>query len=121
MTSNREYVQLIDHLTQATQNGSIHWSRYDPPRNIVSTENSIDFVYTALYKGKSLRLYEETYKYYTDEFEYHWQKRVVIEFVDEFSNAVWQFPDIRNSWHLLDAIRFRDAGVSDFIKNVLQP
>lgn len=121
MASNREYIQLVDHLTEATQKGVIFWSRYDTPKNIVSTENSIEFVYTTVYKSKSIRLYEETYKYYTDEFEYHWQKRIVIEFVDEFSNAVWQFPEIRNSWNLLEAIRYKDAGVADFMRDIFGP
>jgi hypothetical protein len=121
MASNREYVQLVDHLMEVTQNGVVSWSRYDPPINIVSTENDIDFIYTTEYKGKNIRLYEETYKYYTDEFEYHWQKRIVIEFVDEFSNSVWQFPEIRNSWNLLEAIRYKDAGVAGFMKDIFGP
>ncbi|WP_201525951.1 hypothetical protein [Psychrobacter frigidicola] len=119
MVSNREYIQLVDRLTEMTQNGVMRWNRYEPPTNMVDTENNINFVYTTIYNRKNIRIYEEDYKYYTDESEYYWSKRVVIEFIDESLNSVWQFPKITNSWNLLDAVRYEDAGVADFMKSIL--
>lgn len=118
MVSLREYVELIDKLTELTQRNEIEWHRQQPPYGLVTTENRISTVYTTSYSNRFLRLYEEMYKYYTDEDVYHWLTRLVFEFIDGFGNSIWQFPETKNGWDLLNAVKYKDAKVEDFIKDV---
>lgn len=119
MASNKEYIQLIDKLTELTQSGEIVWKRKLRPEKLESTENKIDVVYEAEFKGRNLRLYEEKYKHYTDEFEFYWAEGLVLEFIDAAGGHIWPFPTFRNISDLLNAVKFRDAGVDLFIKDVL--
>ncbi len=117
MTEIREIVKLVDHLTELTQNNAISWERQEPG-NLVSTENKIDFIYVVEYQDRLIRLYEETYKYYTDEFQFHWSSQLIVEFTDEYGNTLWQFPKTSNGWDLLNAVKYKDAKVDDFLKGI---
>ncbi len=118
MANLRDYVKLIDHFAELTQKGEVKWVRENPPSKILTTENRIEQVYVTFYNGKNIRFYEEMYKYYTDEDEYHWQTQLVLEFIDENSNSIWQFPQTSNGWNLLNAVKYRDANVDEFIKDI---
>jgi hypothetical protein len=118
MATLRDYVILIDHLVELTQTGQISWAREIPPRQILTTHNRIQQVYVTFYNGRNIRLYEEMYKYFTDEDEYYWQAQLVLEFVDENSNSIWQFPQTSNGWDLLNAVKYRDANVDAFINDI---
>jgi hypothetical protein len=119
MTSKKEYIQLIDKLTELTQSGELEWDRKLCPDKLESTENKIDIVYTTELEGRNLRLYEEKYKHYTDEFDFYWADGLVLEFIDDSGGHIWQFPDLRNIMDLLKAVKFKEAGVDSFIKDVL--
>ena len=118
MTQIKEIVQLVDRLTELTQTGGIAWERQDPPNTLVSTESKIDFVYLTRYQDRIIRLYEEAYKYYSDEDKYHWSNQMIIEFTDEYGVSLWQFPKTSNAWDLLNAVKYKDAKVDDFLKEV---
>lgn len=118
MATLRDYVQLIDHLAELTQTRQINWVREVPPRQILTTHNRIQHVYVTFYNGRNIRLYEEMYKYFTDEDEYYWQTQLVLEFIDENGNSIWQFPQTSNGWDLLNAVKYRDANVDAFINDV---
>lgn len=118
MANLRDYVKLIDHLVELTQTGQINWVRDIPPRQILTTHNRIQQVYVTFYNGKNIRLYEEMYKYFTDEDEYYWQTQLVLEFIDENANSIWQFPQTSNGWDLLNAVKYRDANVDAFINDI---
>lgn len=119
MATSREYIQLIDRLTELTQSKEIEWDRKHCPDKLEGTENKIDMVYEIEYKGKNLRLYEEKYKHFTDEFDFYWADRVVLEFIDEVGGHIWKFPDLRSISDLLTAIKYKEAGVDSFIQDVL--
>lgn len=119
MASSKEYIQLIDKLTELTQSGELVWERKSCPDKLESTENKIDFVYEAELKGKNLRLYEEKYKNYTDEFDFHWVDGLVLEFIDDSGGHIWRFPNFRNIMDLLKAVKYKEADVDSFIKDVL--
>jgi len=119
MADIKEVVTIIDNLTELTQNHKISWKRVDP-ENLLSTENKIDFVYIVKYLGRLIRIYEEEYKFYTDEEIYHWSSRVVTEFVDEYGNMLWRFPKTRNAWDLLNSIRYEDVNVDGFLSEMLK-
>ena len=120
MNTNRDYIQFIDHLIAMTQNNTILWKRVDPPENLTSTEIGVDFVYTTTYKGKYLRVYEVSYKDSIDGIEFYWAKRSIVEFTTSSFEPLWKFPALTNSYNLLDTIKYKDAGVDDFIKSVLR-
>lgn len=119
MATTKEYIQLIDRLTELTQSTELEWERRAYPGKLVSTESQIDAVYEVEYKNRNLRLYEKSYKNYTDEYEYQWTEGVVLEFVDGDGDHVWQFPNLRSIWDLLKAVKYKEAGVDSFINDVL--
>lgn len=118
MASLRDYIKLIDHLTELTQTNQIKWNRDSPPKSILTTHNRISQVYTTFYNQKHIRIYEEMYKYFTDEDDYFWQTHLILEFTDEYDNSIWQFPQTPNSWDLLNAIKYKDANIDDFLKGI---
>lgn len=118
MNQIREIVELVDHLTELTQTGGITWERQDAPNTLVSTENKVDFIYLTNYQDRTIRAYEKTYKYFTDEIQYHWSNQMIIEFVDEYGGSLWQFPKTSNAWDLLNAIKYKDANVDGFLKGI---
>lgn len=119
MATNRDYIKLIDRLTELTQSKEIEWNRKMCPEKLEGTENKIDVVYEVSYKDKNLRLYEEKYKHFTDEFDFYWADRVILEFIDDTGGHVWEFPSLRSTWDLLKAVKYKEAGVDSFIKDVL--
>ncbi len=119
MASSKEYIQLIDKLTELTQSEELVWDRKFCPEKLESTENQIDVVYEVEFKDKNLRLYEEKYKHYTDESDFYWSERLILEFIDGFGGHVWQFPNLRNTGDLFNAVKFKEAGVDSFINDVL--
>ena len=119
MANLRDYVALIDHLIELTQTEQINWRRESPPNQILTTHNRVAQVYVTSYNDRIIRLYEEMYKYFTDEDVYYWQTRLVMDFIDEDDNSLWQFPQTPNGWDLLNAIKYRDANVDAFINDIL--
>lgn len=119
MASNKEYIQLIDKLTELTQSEELVWDRKSCPEKLESTETKIDVVYETSFKGRNLRLYEEKYKDYSDEYNYFWCDGVVLEFVDNEGSHIWEFPSLRNISNLLKAVKYKEAAVDSFIRDVL--
>lgn len=119
MASLREYVELVDHLIELTQMKNLKWTREQAPSVLITNHNRIKQVYVTFYNNRNLRIYEEMYKYYTDEDEYYWQTRVSLEFTDGI-NTLWQFPQTSNSWDLLNVIQYSDVDVDGFMRDVLR-
>ena len=119
MATLKDYVKLIDHLTEFTQIEQIHWKRTNPPNNIITINNRINQVYTTTYNHRHIRVYEEDYKYFTDEDVYYWQNQLIIELIDSCQNSIWQLPPTNNGWDLLNAIKYRDGNIDGFINDVL--
>ncbi|RWX57206.1 hypothetical protein [Photobacterium chitinilyticum] len=119
MATLKEFVELVDHLIELTQEKTITWLREEAPSSLMINGSKVKHVYTTEYNNKNLRIYEELYKYYTDEDEYHWQNRTIIDFVDG-EDSIFEFPQTSNSWDLLKAIQYRDVDIDGFMNDILK-
>jgi len=120
MDSETKLVKLIAYLIELTQKGKLNWRRYEPPDPIVTShDNKIDFVYVTNFENKKLRIYEERYKYWYDEGRYTWDNQVVIDFADDEGRSIWRFPKLPGAWDLLEAVRYQEAEVDDFISELI--
>ncbi|NKX03371.1 hypothetical protein HGD89_00135 [Alteromonadaceae bacterium A_SAG6] len=118
MATQKEFVKLVDTLIEFTQEKKITWLRSDTPNSLLLNGNQINHVYTTKYKNKNLRVYEELYKYYTDEDVFHMRARTVISFIDG-DNSIFDFPQTSNTWDLLKAIQYRDVDIDGFMNDIL--
>ena len=105
-------------LIELTQEKEITWLRSDTPHVLLINGTQIKQVYTTMYKNKDLRVFEELYKYFTDEDVFHMQARTIISFVDG-DNSIFDFPETTNSWDLLKAIQYRDVDIDGFMNDML--
>jgi len=121
MASSREYIELIDKFIELTQHNKISWEREIPApnSNLLATGNKINLVYSTEYKTHYIRAYKEAYKHFTDENDFCWGYRLVLEFVDQSGNSLWRFPEINNIAELLNAIKYKDANVDNLLKEIL--
>jgi len=125
MATKKDYIQLINKLTELTQSDTIKWDRRPCPETLIDTNHKIGVVYKTEYKNQYLRLYEEKYKHYQTipislyESEYYWDDNVILEFIDEKGEHIWQFPYMRSIWDLLKAVKYNEAKVDNFIESVL--
>lgn len=119
MAETREIIEFVDLLTELTQKKKIVWERHIP-KNLVTPDTNIDLVYVTEFNGRDIRLYEEGFKNYIDEYEYHWSARVVLEFIDESGNSIWDFPRTNNAWDLLNAVKYMDADVDGYLEDVFK-
>ena len=118
MATHKEFVMLVDTLIELTQEKEITWLRSDTPHVLLINGTQIKQVYTTMYKNKDLRVFEELYKYFTDEDVFHMQARTIISFVDG-DNSIFDFPETTNSWDLLKAIQYRDVDIDGFMNDML--
>lgn len=79
----------------------------------------VDLAYHAIHDGRQLRLFELKYKDYTDEYEYTWSAKPVLEITDGEGNALWAFPHNAANWDLLEAVQYQTARVDEFIDSLL--
>ncbi|MFT7220995.1 MAG: hypothetical protein ACI8Z1_002616 [Candidatus Azotimanducaceae bacterium] len=120
MATKREYIELIGRLTELTQSEKLEWERNPAPESLDSPETKVDSVYEVEYKDRYLRLYEQRYKHFTDEFDFYWSDRAVLEIVDGGGGLLWKFPELRSTQQLLEAAQYREAGVDDFLRDVFE-
>jgi len=118
MATHKEFVMLVDTLIELTQEKTLTWDRLNTPRSLIVNGNQINHVYTTIYKNKELRVYEELYKYFTDEDTFHMQARTIIGFIDG-EMSIFDFPETSNSWDLLKAVQYRDVDIDGFMDDVL--
>lgn len=105
-------------LTILTERGSLKWIDNLWPLEIREAVVG-DAVYGATFKNKFLMVYEYSYRAYSDEDNFEWAKDVAIEFVDHQGNLQWQWPKVPYRIRLLDAIRCKVSGATDFLESLL--
>lgn len=121
MNEIREIVQLVDNLTELTQNNQVSWEKKEPG-DLLNRDNIIDFIYILVYKEKIIRLYKEEYWYYFyDEDVEKCRKgtRLILEFIDDYGATLWSFPQTANSWDLFNAVQYKDAKVDEFLQGIM--
>ncbi|MUI54411.1 hypothetical protein [Aliivibrio fischeri] len=119
MATQKEFVELVDQLIELTQEKTINWLREGAPSSLLINGSKVKYVYITEYNNKTLRIYEELYKYFTDEDEYHWQTRTIIDFVDG-EDSIFEFPQTSNSWDLLKVIQYCDVDIDGFMNDMLK-
>lgn len=119
MKSIRDWVFLVDKLTELTQNNQITWERTEAPRNLKSSISRVDFVYYANYNNQRLRLYEEYFKYFTDEDEYFWDSKVYLNIVDDYGHPYFDIPNTRNLNNLLSSVKYQSSNINDLFNGLL--
>ncbi len=119
MSEKDNFVRIVAHLNQLTQENTLKWSSVFNPDNLdLGRDKSVGAVFETTYKNKKLRIYEEQYKYWTDEDSFSWSTRIVLAFVDSSDNNAWEFPNIAGLYDLLESVRYQSADVDKFINDI---
>lgn len=128
-TEKRESIEAVVKLIQLTQHGELKWEIDPPPQHFSKRPNTrVEVVFLAKYAEKRLRLYEKRFQEEFVDFEEYelrpvplgeWRKVVVLEFIDEAGNSLWEFPAIEALNDLFSAVRYKVAGVKDFLTELL--
>ncbi len=119
VSSTREE-RFVSKLVQDTKKGELEWIG-KPNSTIISPSNDrvISKVYTAKISEKKLRIYEFQTKYYRDEEDWEWVKRVRLELVDNEEATLFEFGYDYSLYKLFNAVRKLNSGVNDLMKGFL--
>ncbi|HHI4957606.1 hypothetical protein [Vibrio parahaemolyticus] len=112
MKTVRDWVLLVDKLTELTQYNEITWVRESAPDYLQSTISRVDFVYFVYFNNQQFRLYEEMYKYFTDEDEFYWETQVRLDLVDNLGNVMFDVPKTRNMYNLIQAVKYQTSDIN---------
>ena len=112
MRTVRDWVLLVDKLTELTQYNQIKWERETAPSYLQSSISRVDFVYFTYFNNQRFRLYEETYKHFTDEIEYYWENQSRLDLVDDFGNSMFDIPRTRNIFNLVQAVKYQSSNIN---------
>lgn len=140
MSDNQDKnLEAIAKLLFLTQQGIINWISNDP-NNIKTTNNDeiISLAFSTSYKKKPLRIYKRKYKTLKEvrsleralkgisihdilnpPKETVVVSEIVLEITDDKGNSIWQFPDEKILWDLLEAIKYKVSGAHDLINSLL--
>lgn len=115
--------KVILNLLKQTQEGKIEWAITSPEPQFrylyLSTNDSVETVYTAQINGQRLALYEERYRHYTDEDVFYWSARICLDVVNEEGTRLWSFPASVYLIDLLKAAAYRAADVAQILKDLM--
>ena len=117
MDDKPDWDDVVAKLARKTKQGLVDWERAKL-RTPAGEKQGI--IYVAEVLGKRVAVYEYESRYWTDEDEFHWQSDVSIEFIDNEDRTEWRFPQTQGRWDLIDAIRYREAGAADFLRNFFE-
>ncbi|MFM2479828.1 hypothetical protein [Celerinatantimonas sp. YJH-8] len=112
MKTVRDWILLVDKLTELTQYNKINWERDDAPNYLQSSISRVDFVYFTTFNNQRFRLFEETYKYFTDEHQYFWETQSQLDLVDSYGNSIFDIPKTKNMYNLMQAVKYQSSNIS---------
>ncbi|MFJ4444747.1 hypothetical protein ACIPZ8_22000 [Pseudomonas sp. NPDC089422] len=73
MNTDDKMLRLVEQVLKATYKGEVGWRAEQPPVSLTkATENFVPIYLEARYKGKTLVVYEQREKYWTDEDIFNW-------------------------------------------------
>jgi len=126
------WIEAISKLIKLTQEGKLQWSvAVDNEMSFQKTsDEKIDTVFRAYYKGRILRIYKRSYlaklglsfggfSGIKNEPKPRLYTQVVLEIIDEEGKTLWSFPKAKILKDLLTTVEFRVAGVKDFLNDLL--
>jgi hypothetical protein len=120
MAEQDKFVALVARLNELTQEGKLKWSAvYNPEELGLGTDKKVKLVFQTFYKNKTLRIYHEDFKTWYEEDRYVWASRIVLTFVDIGAQSIWEFPNVAGLGDLYESVRYQQAGVDEFINDVL--
>jgi hypothetical protein len=113
-----DYEAIVEKLARDTNAGVIRWTDFGARE--IERSDVVGLIYGARVKGKKIAAYEYKFTAY-DESEGSEQRReVAIEFIVGEGNIVeFRFPQTRERWDLLAAIRAQTSGVEEFAAEFL--
>jgi len=113
-------IKIISKLNRETKEGTIKWDvNRTKPSSLSGSEQGLDNVYTAIVLGKKIRLYKYQYRSYYDEGLYDWVDSYRLEFIDDWGNSLWTFPDDRAIYDLYETVRYKTSNIEDFFNDYL--
>ena len=134
-----KWSDVVSRMITRTQHGEIRWQSVTPYGTVTAEKNRTSAVFRASYKGKTLRLYErnvpETELDLGEEgnpltalnaglfgrrYKTVWTPEVVLEFIDDKGETLWNFPQVSALDDLLSAVQYQAAGVNEFIGSLFE-
>lgn len=113
---------LLVKLNRLTSLGKINWTVEPPPRAIVrGIDDRIPVFLRALYKGRSLGLFQQRYQTYDGERDrFFWSERVVLAILDSDDNVLWEVANNSSALNdLFDTVRRKVADVDSIIDDLI--
>src|SRR5687768_8733593 len=124
VTEERDkWVDAIAKMIELTQNKRLVWTVGSPSQGV--SGQAITPPYYTTYRGRHLRLQRikvpdpasrDMLGRRDRERE---RAQTVMEFVDDYDNSLWRFPDVTPLRDLLATVQYQVANVSDFLDDIL--
>jgi hypothetical protein len=117
MSDNKKWERVVAKLVEDTKAGATIWRREDNLSR--RRQDVVGAAYVTSVAGKTVGIFESTYRHYTDEDEYETRNMVTVEFLGKDHVAEWTFPETNIHWKLLESVRYQAAGADDFAAALL--
>ncbi|MDP2897080.1 MAG: hypothetical protein Q8Q12_11070 [bacterium] len=115
MKAKSRFTEAVATLIQETQDGILKWEpRLSSDELRPKLEGRIETLFVARKDPWLIRLYS----YKTEDFTGS-QHEVALEVSEQGKASWWRFPDEVAIWDLLDAVRFKEARVDEFIDKLV--
>lgn len=114
--------RLVTLLNRKTSDDVISWVAIDPPDHLVEGNSDIIPLYFETeYKGKSIGIFERRYRFYTDEYEYHYETELALAVLDDLRRVIWISENTRIAalHDLFSKVREKVSGIDDLLDNLL--
>ncbi len=118
--NTRDNIKLISKLNRDTKEDIIKWKFNDERINsIVGTEIVLNNSYVVKILNKILRIYKFKEKIYYDEDAYNWTENYKLEFIDNYGNSEFTFPEDRAIYDLYETVQYKTSGIENFLTEYL--
>lgn len=115
MKAKNRFTEAITTLIQETQDGVLKWLAQPPSVEVgPNLHLRVETHFLAKRDPWQLRLYS-----YRGEDPQGFQPEVALEVSEQGKTSWWKFPHEAAIWDLLDAVRFKEARVDEFIDKLV--
>lgn len=120
MKAKSRFTEAISTLIKETQEGVLKWEAQVPTGDLAPEPGRrIETVFQTTRDTWTIRLYAYEVQIWPQEDLWYWDRRVALEVSEEGAASWWRFPDEVATWDLLDAVRFRESRVDQFIDKLV--
>lgn len=122
MANGDKNVQFVAKLNELTQKGTLKWDVIDPPDSVTEgTDDKISLVYTARIDGRTIGVYEISYRDFDpDRDASFWNADVQLVLFDEFGRITYKFPRTPGRSDLIRSIQHQTSRVGDLVDSLLK-